>query len=197
MNAGLFSGALVRLGSEEPQAMAEAFARWNRDPEFTRLLDSAPARLWSAGNLRARLEKEPERQAPTVILFSIHTMADDRLIGFIFFEGINWTSREASVAIGLGERDCWGRGYGTDAMRCMLRYGFTELNLHRVSLTVFEYNSRGIRCYEKCGFQPEGRIREFILRDGKRWDMLQMGILRSEWLTLNAHPEGGNHGTER
>lgn len=184
MSTDLFTGQLVRLGSEDPQVMAAAFTRWNRDPEYYRLLDTDPARLWSAERIKTWLEKEVESPSPENILFSIRTLTEDRLIGFIAFEGINWASRDTYVAVGIGERDYWGRGYGTDAMRCMLRYGFTELNLHRVSLTVFEYNPRGIRSYEKCGFQQEGRIHEFILRDGKRWDMLHMGLLRSEWQVL-------------
>ena len=88
------------------------------------------------------------------------------------------------VAIGIGEADFWSKGYGTDAMGVMLRFGFTELNLHRISLTVFEQNPRGIRSYEKCGFKHEGRIRDFLLRDGKRSDMLHMGILHREWEEL-------------
>ena len=93
------------------------------------------------------------------------------------------------MAIGIGEQDNWSKGYGSDAMRLMLRYGFTELNLHRMSLTVFEQNPRGIRSYEKCGFKHEGRIRDFLLRDGQRSDMLHMGILRQEWdrLEQNEH----------
>jgi RimJ/RimL family protein N-acetyltransferase len=126
-------------------------------------------------------EKDLETASPTYVAFSVRTLAEDKLIGFVSFDGINWTSRDAFVAIGIGERDFWGRGFGTDAMRLMLRYGFTELNLHRVTLAVFEYNPRAVRSYEKCGFRHEGREREFLLRDGKRWDLLHMGILRSEW----------------
>jgi RimJ/RimL family protein N-acetyltransferase len=111
----------------------------------------------------------------------VRTLAEDELIGFIAFEEINWTDRDAYVSIGIGEPAFWGKGYGSDAMCLMLRYGFTELNLHRISLTVFEQNPRGIRSYEKCGFKHEGRIREFLLRDGRRSDMLHMGILRKEW----------------
>lgn len=118
---------------------------------------------------------------PVNLLFSIRTLDADKLIGFIALDGINWTDRDSYVAIGIGEPDFWGRGCGTDAMRLMLRYAFTELNLHRISLNVYAYNQRAVRSYEKCGFQHEGCIREFVLRDGHRSDMLHMGILRTEW----------------
>jgi RimJ/RimL family protein N-acetyltransferase len=55
------------------------------------------------------------------------------------------------------------------------------LNLYRVSLDVFAYNLRAIRCYEKAGFVVEGRARQFLNRDGRRWDLIYMGILGEEW----------------
>ncbi|HXQ36514.1 MAG TPA: GNAT family protein, partial [Anaerolineales bacterium] len=82
------------------------------------------------------------------------------------------------------ERDFWGRGYGTDVMKVILRYAFMEINLRRVTLSVFEYNPRAVRSYEKAGFVHEGRMRQFLNREGKRWDMLFMGILRDEWINL-------------
>ena len=95
------------------------------------------------------------------------------------------------MAIALGERSYWGKGFGTDAMQIMLRYAFCELNLRSVGLIVFEYNPRAIRSYEKIGFVHEGRIRGAILREGKRWDFLYMGLLREEWsarqLNLTLH----------
>jgi RimJ/RimL family protein N-acetyltransferase len=181
MSSGLFQGRLVRLSSEDPQVMAEAFMRWNQNSVYMRLLDSDPAHLWSAKKIKEWLEKDLDSALPNNLLFAIRTLAEDKLIGFIAFDGINWTNRDGYVAIGIGEQDFWSKGYGSDAMQLMLRYGFTELNLHRISLTVFEQNPRGIRSYEKCGFKHEGRIREFLLRDGKRSDMLHMGILRREW----------------
>ncbi len=90
------------------------------------------------------------------------------------------------MGIGIGERDYWGRGYGTDAMQVLLRYAFDELNLHRVSLGVFEYNTRAIRAYEKAGFVVEGRGPQELHRDGRRWDMIFMGILREEWQRARA-----------
>jgi RimJ/RimL family protein N-acetyltransferase len=105
---------------------------------------------------------------------------------------VNWGGRDAFVGIAIGERDYWGKGYGTDAMRTILHYGFTEINLRRVTLTVFEYNPRAIRSYEKAGFRHEGRLRQFLNREGRRWDMLYMGILREEWMTNNGYADESN-----
>jgi RimJ/RimL family protein N-acetyltransferase len=181
MSTNLFEGQLVRRSSETPQVMGEAFARWNQNSEYFRLLDSDPAHLWSANKFKEFLERDLDSALPGNLLFSIRTLENDKLIGFVAFDGINWTDRDGYVAIGIGEQDFWGKGFGLDAMRLMLRYGFNELNLHRVSLNVYAYNLRGIHSYEKCGFKHEGRIREFILRDGLRSDMLHMVILREEW----------------
>ena len=106
---------------------------------------------------------------------------DARLIGEISLDGVQWHHGDTFIAIGIGERDYWNRGYGTDAMRVMLRYAFCELNLHRISLNVFGYNYRALSMYEKIGFQHEGRQREYLYRDGRRWDLIYMGILNSEW----------------
>jgi RimJ/RimL family protein N-acetyltransferase len=185
MSAGLFAGQLVRLSSDDPQTLAQAFARWNQNSEYFRLLDSDPAHLWSVNKFKEFLEKDLESVLPANLLFSIRTLDEDKLIGFIALDEIKWTDRESYVAVGIGESDFWGKGCGSDAMRLMLRYAFTELNLHRISLNVYAYNQRAIRSYEKCGFQHEGCIHEFVLRDGQRSDMLQMGILRSEWESLS------------
>ena len=68
-----------------------------------------------------------------------------------------------------------------EALRLMLRFAFHELNLHRLQLTVFAYNEAAIRLYERLGFQREGAFREYLLRDGKRYDMLLYGLLAREW----------------
>jgi RimJ/RimL family protein N-acetyltransferase len=91
---------------------------------------------------------------------------------------------EVWVGVGLGERDSWNKGYGTDVMKLCLRYAFLELGAQRVSLGLHEYNPRALRSYEKVGFQLEGRTRQDILREGKRTDILWMGILREEWFAL-------------
>jgi RimJ/RimL family protein N-acetyltransferase len=185
----LYRGRLVRLTLEEPDALAKAEVRWQRDSEFVRLADSDPVRLNSEKKIREwfmenRVDKgfQPERYS-----FSVRTLAEDKLIGF-FGLYVDLIHSVAWVGIGIGERDFWSKGYGTEMMNLCLRYAFTELCVHRVSLGLHEYNPRALRSYEKAGFRLEGRTRKDMMREGKRSDTLWMGILREEWLARN----GGN-----
>lgn len=181
MLTDIYRGKLVRLTAEDPEILAQAMLRWNRDSEYMRLLDFEPARMASVKKIKEWFEKDMEKEKPEEHFFQVRTLEGDVLIGFVGLFGEFWNHADAWVGIGLGERDYWGKGYGTDAMRVILRYAFTELNLWRVTLGTFEYNPRAIRSYEKAGFTLEGRCRKNLLRDGKRWDTLLMGILREEW----------------
>ncbi|MEW5872172.1 MAG: GNAT family protein [Chloroflexota bacterium] len=184
--ADIFRGERVRLAMEAPKIIGELFSRWGRDSEYWRLLASDPATPRSPKAIQAWVEKFLEKDPPEVYMFMIRALEDDRLIGEIGLDGVQWEHGESFVGLSLGERSDWGKGYGTDAMRVILRYAFTELNLARVSLTVFEYNPRAMRSYEKAGFRYEGRSRQFLRRDGQRYDLLFMGILREEWQAMNA-----------
>jgi RimJ/RimL family protein N-acetyltransferase len=177
----LFRGELVHLAMEDPQKIAEAFSCWQRDSEYWRLMSSEAAYTSSIRAVKAWIEKDFEQDPPPFSVFMIHTLEDDRLIGDIGLDAVRGGHGDTFVGIGIGERDYWGKGYGTDAMRVVLRYAFIELNLHRVSLDVFEYNPRAVRSYEKAGFRHEGRARGVLHRAGRRWDLIYMGILREEW----------------
>ncbi len=178
----LLRGETVRLSAEDPDLMAGCFWRWNQDSEWERLLDSDPSRLLSEKKWKEWLNKDLEKGGPDDVFFAIRTLEGDTLIGFVALFNLFMQHGDTLVAIALGEREYWGCGYGTDAMRVMLRYAFKELNLRRVGLIVFEYNARAIRSYEKAGFTREGRVRGAMQRDGRRWDFLYMGILKEEWL---------------
>jgi RimJ/RimL family protein N-acetyltransferase len=179
MNNSLFLGELVRLGAADAKRDAELIAKGSRDAEYSRLLDSDPARPVAAKVLEAELEEELEEKDS--ITFVVYTLDGDKAIGFVGLGGISWNNGDAWVGIGIWDPEYRGKGYGTDAMRLMLRYAFTELNLHRVTLGVFEYNPRAQRSYQKAGFTLEGRVRQELNRNGQRWDGLYMGILREEW----------------
>lgn len=103
----------------------------------------------------------------------------DVLVGLVQLVDINRLYRNAELRIRLAP-DKLGRGYGTEATRLLCRHAFNDLNLHRVFLTVRASNPRAIRCYEKVGFQVEGRLREHCFADGVYDDFVVLGILRSE-----------------
>ena len=182
MTTDVFTGKLVRLSAPDIETDIEKIAGWDHDSEYQRLLNSEPARLASVNAQRAWAEDWVKEAH----LFTIRTLVDDRMIGFMELDGFNWASGDAWVGIGLGEREYWGQGYGTDAMQVLILYAFEELNLQRISLTVFEYNTRAVQCYRKLGFCEEGRARDQLRRDGRHWDMIYMGLLREEYQPAEA-----------
>lgn len=180
----LFRGELVRFTLEEPETRAKAEVRWQRDSEFHRLLDSDPLRLNSEKKIKEWFEKQAEDGfKPERYSFSVYTLAEDKYIGFLGL-WMNLIHREAWVGLGIGEREFWSKGYGTDMMKLCQQYVFAELGMERLSLGLFEYNPRALRSYEKCGFRFEGRTRKDLMREGKHYDSLWMGILREEWLQM-------------
>ncbi|MGE5124378.1 MAG: GNAT family N-acetyltransferase [Acidobacteriaceae bacterium] len=182
MGDSLLYGKQVHLTAEDPAVLAEASVNWNTDSEFLRLLDANVANQVSVKKVTEWIQRDFDKDPLPFYLFAIRTIDGERLIGWIDLEGSLFPHGEAFVGIGIGARQYWSQGYGSDAMTVILRYAFQELNLHRVALDVFEYNPRAIRCYEKAGFVHEGRVRKFLYREGRRWDMVFMGMLREEWL---------------
>jgi RimJ/RimL family protein N-acetyltransferase len=188
----LLKGKLVALTAPDPEEMGRFLSASNRDSEYKRLLDDDPPRLHSVKKSKEWLEKELGEMGETMYWFAIRSVEDDRLLGDINLDVTRWNAREAFVGLGIGPREFWGRGYGTEAMQLVLEYAFLEVNLHRVSLTVFEYNPRAIRSYEKAGFRQEGRMRGALIREGKRWDILYMGISRAEWMEKHVYPKNSD-----
>jgi RimJ/RimL family protein N-acetyltransferase len=120
--------------------------------------------------------------------FAVRTLVEDRLVGLLVIKDIMWQARHCSFFIGIGDPTERGRGYGSDAVRVLLRYAFLEMNLNRVGLEVMAYNAEAIHAYEAAGFQQDGRLRAFVYRDGVYYDVLTMSILRAEWEHLYDYP---------
>jgi RimJ/RimL family protein N-acetyltransferase len=155
-----------------------AFRRWYTDPEVARLAryQDGPMRLDEIDRFF-----QVRALGPDSLAMAIHVREGDRLIGSCAFSQLDGDNGSAIYHITIGEKDAWGRGYGTEATALMLDHAFGTLGLHRIGLTVFEFNERAIRAYRRCGFQIEGRAREAIWRDGRWWDEVSMSVLASEW----------------
>lgn len=132
--------------------------------------------------LRPRSYDEIEDWAQ--ILVNGHTYiasVDGVYIGTIALMKVDERNRHAELAIVIGEKDYWSKGYGSQMMHTLLEYGFEGLNLDRLYLHVFSFNERAIKFYEKFNFKHEGTLRNMLYRNGKYHDLLAYGLMRDEW----------------
>lgn len=175
MKVHFLSGDLVYLRPIE-RGDARSLLPWVNNPEVTRtLLIHRPV------NMEAE-EKFIERLAldETIVGLGIVEKTSDRLVGTTSLQQLDSRSRHAQFGILIGDPADWGKGFGTEATRLIVGYGFLTLNLHRVWLHVAVDNLAGIRAYEKAGFRREGLLREALYTGGRYVDLVAMGILRNE-----------------
>jgi RimJ/RimL family protein N-acetyltransferase len=176
-NPPLIEGARVLLRHHQLSDLPHV-RRWYGDPELARL---------TRYSLRPMTDEEVDRffhgrlMSPESVAYAIDIRESGRLIGLTTFSNLDADNGSVLFHISIGEPDVWGRGYGTEATRMMLQLAFDRIGLHRVALSVFSFNERAIRSYQKAGFRLEGRARQAIVRDGQRFDELTMGILAEEW----------------
>lgn len=125
---------------------------------------------------------EAQRKDASTQHFAIVLNHKDRHIGSISLMKINHREQNAELGIVIGDKTQWGQGYGQEAIELLLKFSFEEMNLHRIFLRVNATNTRGIRCYQKCGFVKEGQLRDAVYHGGCFEDQLIMSVLRSEYL---------------
>jgi RimJ/RimL family protein N-acetyltransferase len=154
---------------------------WFNRPDLRRNL----LRLWPMSIVEEEQWFDAQRGKDWPKIYAIVT-AEGEHIGNIGVHDVDWRSRSAEIGIMIGEPARQDQGYGAEAIRALLRHLFDHMGLNRVSLSVFADNPRAIRCYEKCGFVQEGRLRQADFRDGCYVDELVMAILREDYLASPA-----------
>jgi RimJ/RimL family protein N-acetyltransferase len=155
---------------------AERCHAWINDPEVTQFLTMRfPVSLLAEERWASR-ERDPLKELELAI-----ETTEGVHIGNCSLGGAASVDRAGGLGIMIGDKQYWGQGYGTDTMLTLCGFGFSEMNLHRIFLHVYEFNPRAIACYEKCGFQHEGRLREALFRNGAYHDILVMGLLEDEF----------------
>lgn len=151
---------------------------WRSDFSLKRLTGMGPF-------LPSLLEDINIKSHSEFIQFGIAFIETDELIGVISLNQIMWSNRVANLSVFIGDEKYNGKGLGSEAITLFIDYSFRELNLYRLQLVVVDYNKRAIACYEKLGFQLEGRLRSYGERDYQRYDVLAYGLLKSEWIKNN------------
>ncbi len=168
------AGEKVALGPLR-RDLLPLFLKWFNDFEYTRTAGSiGPI---TAEALAAYFDHDSKD--PRQVHFVIYERATMRPIGSASLKEID--GRTATFAVGIGEKDCWGKGYGTEATRLVLDYGFNALGLHNIMLMVHANNERGIRAYTRAGFRVIGRRRQVIYRAGHLYDLIYMDCLATEF----------------
>ena len=167
------------------------FAVWLNDPEVRQGISIyLPMSQAEEENWFENMLKRPPDERPLCIELRQPAVEGQpegwKLIGNCGFMDIDRRNRATEFGIMIGEKSHWNQGYGSEAVRLLLKLGFDTLNLNRIFLRVFETNPRAIRAYEKAGFTREGRQRQAEWQDGKYIDVLVMSILREEWRAQNA-----------
>jgi RimJ/RimL family protein N-acetyltransferase len=173
-------GKRVRLRAVEPEDAPNAY-RWINDREVTQFLMARyPFSLNFERDWAGNIAKENNYQDARYVIETL----DGTAIGVCGLHHGRPEDRIADLGIMIGEKDYWSQGYGTDAMLTLLRFGFYQMNLHKITLGVFSINPRARAVYEKCGFVEEGRGREEYFQDGRYIDVIRMGVLHREFEAL-------------
>jgi RimJ/RimL family protein N-acetyltransferase len=180
-----FAGELVALGPLRRELLP-LYLKWINDFEVTRTLAIAlRSETWEAE--LAWYEQAAGGQAgraagpATSARFTVYEKTTLRPIGNTELHNIDHQHRRAEFGIMLGEKDCWGKGYGTETTRLMLDYGFTALGLHNIMLAAYSFNERGLRAYRRAGFREIGRRRESQQLGGRLYDVVYMDCLATEF----------------
>jgi len=172
-------GDRIRFRAPEKEDIA-MFVDWLNDPEVRAGLSLfLPMSVAKEEHWFENMLKRPQEEQPMTI--EVQDEVGWNPIGNVGLFGFNDISRSAEAGIMIGEKAYWDQGYGTEAMKLLLKHGFETLNLNRISIQVFANNPRAIRCYEKVGFVHEGRSRQAIFTDGVYYDVLWMSVIREEW----------------
>ena len=154
----------------------DIFMRWINDPEIAETTGfySRVISLIQETEMLESLAKEGN-------IFSIVTYKDDTVIGNCSFFGTDEVNRTAEIGIMIGEKEYQNKGYGTEAINLLLKFGFENRNYNNIYLHVMSFNERAIACYEKVGFKPQGVRREAVIRGQEKYDMIYMDILADEY----------------
>lgn len=172
-------GDKVALGPTEKR-MALDFARWENDFAVT-VMSGSSLRPLSLALMEERMARASKEEVTDAVVFAIYERASLRCIGNTGLSHIDRIHRNAEYSILIGEKDCWGKGYGTETTILMLDYAFTALGLHNVLLSTYGYNERAVRAYTRAGFRVIGRRREAARLGDQVYDVIFMDCLATEF----------------
>lgn len=176
------AGERIYLSPIDPEDAA-LFTRWINDVEVARWYDCV-SRVQTLSAEQAYLERKALNTEQHS--FAIVLRDGNRLLGCISFLHTSLLHRIATIGIYIGEAEDRSKGYGAEAIRLLVDYGFRWLGLRNIDLTAFSGNARAVRCYEKVGFKEYGRRHEAFYTDGHWQDKVHMQLLAKDWFSTHS-----------
>jgi len=169
------AGEKIYLRGLEKSDLTGNMFQWANDSEVTYYMF-----MGAMPNTIELLEEEYEQlvKSKNDVVFAVIEKETDIHVGNVGLYVINWITRSAEFRIIIGEKEYWKKGYGTEATKLTVDYGFGKLNLNKVWLGVNAAHKDAIKAYEKAGFVHEGILRQEIYRNGEYYDAVRMSILR-------------------
>ncbi|MBN2752918.1 MAG: GNAT family N-acetyltransferase [Rhodospirillaceae bacterium] len=175
------SGTKVTLRPLERRDIDGAYPSWLNDQNSDRYTEHAIFPRNIDDILRYY---EGLRTDRSILHLAIIARENGHHVGNVSLQSIDWVSRHAEFAILIGEEEARGKGFGTEAIHLTLDHGFNRLNLNRIWLGVNAENTTALTLYHRAGFKKEGLMRQHIIREGRAFDMIIMGLLASDFYAL-------------
>lgn len=153
------------------------YVKWLNDLEITDRINQS-YKVCNEMSEKAWIEKTLSNELSN---FAIVNLEDDTLIGNCGINAVDHISRTATIGIFIGDKENRGKGYGTEALKLLIGFGFNYLNLRNIDLRVFDFNKNAIACYKKVGFKEYGRRHSAYFCNGKYHDVIYMEILSDDF----------------
>ncbi|MDI6824231.1 MAG: GNAT family protein [Bacillota bacterium] len=125
-----------------------------------------------------------------IFVIALNDDPDLTYIGSVGLHNIDYRNRHCEIGIVIGREDLLGQGLGAEAIRLVLGFAFDFPNMHKVNIRTYEYNERGLRCYRRCGFREEGRVRQQRYYGGRYWDEILLGMTEEEFRSVRSGQPG-------
>jgi len=168
--------AFLRPYDEEHDA--PLIFQWFNDPEVTYFMFTGQ-RPQTIEQIKELMKKDIHSEHNEIFISRDNKTGE--AIGLVGLYEIHQTARKAEMRIITGNKEFWGKGYGTEITELINFYGFDRVNLNRIYLGITHENKGGIRAYEKAGYKHEGVLKEDIYRNSRYYDSVRMAILRDDY----------------
>lgn len=174
----MYSGQVVKLRAYKEEDIEKATVYIN-DEEVKKLMDSTipfPMTKWQEEEwIRSR-----KANTDFTYDFAIEDLKTGKYIGGCSINECDVKNRTCVVGIMIGDKEYWGKGYGSDALKVLIKFIFEEVNMNKIKLNVFSFNNRAIACYKKVGFKEEGILKKEIYRNGRYYDEIIMAMFKDD-----------------